>query len=167
MSVDTPNKTAPIFSRNADIQQALTDAHDQSLRMALIQITRDETLLSERYADRETLHHFALEVIAGIRDGVQSVATDLPDATSVYQMMQTMVDGEIPKEYVPMMMQEMSLTEPDRWYEDIPAEKRAELKVAVIGAGLSGILAAIRLQEAGIPFVVFEKNYGEIFQLQK
>ena len=158
MSIDSPNETAAISLRNADIQQALTDAHDQSLRMALIQITRDETLLSERYADREALHHFALEVIAGIRDGGQSVATDLPDAMSVHQMMQTMVDGEIPKEYVPMMMQEMSLTEPDRWYEDIPAEKRAELKVAVIGAGLSGILAAIRLQEAGIPFVVFEKD---------
>ena len=87
MSIDSPNETAAISLRNADIQQALTDAHDQSLRMALIQITRDETLLSERYADCEALHHFALEVIAGIRDGGQSVATDLPDAMSVHQMM--------------------------------------------------------------------------------
>ena len=108
MSIDSPNKTSPISASNADIQDALTDAHDQSLRMALIQITRDEALLSDRYADREVLHDFALEVISGISDGAQSVATDLPDALSVHQMMQTMVDGDIPKEYVPMMMQEMS-----------------------------------------------------------
>ncbi|HEX7168060.1 MAG TPA: NAD(P)/FAD-dependent oxidoreductase [Acidimicrobiales bacterium] len=30
--------------------------------------------------------------------------------------------------------------------------------VAVVGAGMSGILAAYRLRQAGIPFVVFEKN---------
>ncbi|NNE74957.1 MAG: NAD(P)/FAD-dependent oxidoreductase [Acidimicrobiales bacterium] len=34
---------------------------------------------------------------------------------------------------------------------------REEPKFAIIGAGMSGILAAIRLQEAGIDFTVFEK----------
>src|SRR5690606_18249439 len=45
-------------------------------------------------------------------------------------------------------------------FEDIPRERRQAFPVAVIGAGMSGILAAIRLEEAGIPHVVFEKNTG-------
>ena len=32
--------------------------------------------------------------------------------------------------------------------------------VAIIGAGLGGICAAIRLEQAGIPYTVFEKNAG-------
>jgi len=37
------------------------------------------------------------------------------------------------------------------------AQRRQEPKFAVIGAGMSGILAAIKLKEAGYAFQVFEK----------
>jgi 4-hydroxyacetophenone monooxygenase len=37
---------------------------------------------------------------------------------------------------------------------------RADFSVVVIGCGQSGLLAAIRLREAGIPFTVIEKNAG-------
>ena len=36
----------------------------------------------------------------------------------------------------------------------------ADLPVVVIGCGMSGVLTAIRLREAGFPFVVIEKNEG-------
>ena len=39
-----------------------------------------------------------------------------------------------------------------------PLRNRAQHQVLVIGGGMSGVLAAYRLQEAGIPFVVIEKN---------
>ncbi len=41
--------------------------------------------------------------------------------------------------------------------EDTAMTNRDEPKFAIIGAGMSGILAAIKLQEAGIDFTVFEK----------
>ena len=40
------------------------------------------------------------------------------------------------------------------------AAARANFSVVVIGCGMSGLLAAIRLQQAGIPYTVIEKNAG-------
>ncbi|MGB3409741.1 MAG: NAD(P)/FAD-dependent oxidoreductase [Microthrixaceae bacterium] len=40
------------------------------------------------------------------------------------------------------------------------AAARSEFPVVVIGAGQSGLLAGIRLKEAGIPFTIVEKNPG-------
>ena len=157
MHIDAPNQTEAITETTPDIDLALGDAHFPSLHMALLQITRDESLFHEQYADTGLLRRTALDIITDLRDGKRTVNTELPDAEFVHTMMQHMAGGNVPEEYVPMMMQEMSLLEPEPWYEDIPAETRGKLKVAVIGAGMSGILTAIRLQEAGIPFVVFEK----------
>lgn len=45
-------------------------------------------------------------------------------------------------------------------WPDKPGEKVSAFKVVVIGAGLSGINAAIQLKLAGFSFTVFEKNEG-------
>ena len=39
-----------------------------------------------------------------------------------------------------------------------PADRKQNFKVIIIGAGMSGLLAAIRLQEAGIPFEIIERH---------
>lgn len=61
-----------------------------------------------------------------------------------------------------MMLEEMELDgvdqRSDAWGDEVPRELRTAHKVLVIGGGMSGLLAAYRLQEAGIPFVVIEKN---------
>jgi len=46
------------------------------------------------------------------------------------------------------------------WGDEVPAEVRAASPVVVIGCGLSGILAGIRLTQAGLPFTIIEKNDG-------
>src|SRR5262249_58085886 len=48
----------------------------------------------------------------------------------------------------------------DVGWDGVPTSRREGFRVVVIGAGMSGILAAIRLEEAGIPYVVIEKNDG-------
>src|SRR6185436_3031036 len=64
--------------------------------------------------------------------------------------------------YVPMMLEEIALDGDTREvaWDGVPAAARARFRVAVIGAGMSGLLAAIRLEEAGVPYVVVEKNDG-------
>ena len=60
-----------------------------------------------------------------------------------------------------MMLEEMELdgadAAPGRARADA-ADARAAFPVVVIGCGQSGLLAGIRLQEAGIPFTIIEKN---------
>ena len=77
-------------------------------------------------------------------------------------MMSFMVGDEVPQEYVPMMMEELALDGVDsrafHWDKPVSAEQKQQFKVLIIGAGMSGLLAAIRLEEAGIPYVVVEKN---------
>jgi 4-hydroxyacetophenone monooxygenase len=77
-------------------------------------------------------------------------------------MMCFLVAGDVPAEYVPMMLEEMELDGRDarefHWDRDVPEAAKRGFHVVVIGCGMSGLLAAIRLAEAGIPFTVIEKN---------
>lgn len=46
------------------------------------------------------------------------------------------------------------------WADEIPADVKAATPVVVIGCGESGILAGIRLAQAGLSFTIVEKNDG-------
>ena len=62
-----------------------------------------------------------------------------------------------------MMLEEIELDGADARKVELSAPSRrrvAEFPVVVIGCGQSGLLAGIRLQEAGIPFTIIEKNAG-------
>ena len=61
-----------------------------------------------------------------------------------------------------MLLEEMELDGADARRVPAPADAtpRDAFPVVVIGCGESGLLAGIRLQEAGIPFTIVEKNAG-------
>ena len=46
------------------------------------------------------------------------------------------------------------------WGRVIPEDVKAVSPVVVIGCGMAGILAGIRLKQAGLPFLIVEKNPG-------
>ena len=75
-------------------------------------------------------------------------------------MMQVLVASEVPEEYVPLILEELELDGVDA--RDVTAASRSPhddgFSVVVIGAGMSGVLAGIRLADAGIPFTIVEKN---------
>lgn len=103
----------------------------------------------------------ALEVIRAYRDG-GCVAPPPPSDSTVHALMELLVAGEVPEEYVPLLLEELGIDGSDpragAWPETVGPAVRAEQHVVVIGAGMSGLLAAIRLEEAGIPYTVVEKN---------
>ncbi|HEY8708101.1 MAG TPA: FAD-dependent oxidoreductase [Burkholderiaceae bacterium] len=66
-------------------------------------------------------------------------------------------------EYVPLALEEMGLSVEALPPTPAPTAAAAQaparnLRVGVIGAGMSGLCAAIKLREAGFDFTVFEKN---------
>jgi 4-hydroxyacetophenone monooxygenase len=46
------------------------------------------------------------------------------------------------------------------WGEEVPPDVRAASPVVVIGCGMAGILAGVRLTQAGLPFTIIDKNAG-------
>jgi 4-hydroxyacetophenone monooxygenase len=46
------------------------------------------------------------------------------------------------------------------WGDEIPDDVKAASHVVVIGCGMAGILAGIRLKQAGLPFTIIDKNDG-------
>jgi 4-hydroxyacetophenone monooxygenase len=77
-------------------------------------------------------------------------------------MMAWLCCEDVPDEYIPMLMEEMELdgTDARRVEFHVDPAARARFPVVVIGCGESGLLAGIRLDEAGIPFTIIEKNAG-------
>jgi len=106
--------------------------------------------------DKAAARKIALEVIASYRDrGCPEPEPIGPEL--LQEMMQWLVCEPVPPEYVPMLLEEMELDGRDaRAVRGTPAD----LPVVVIGCGESGLLAGIRLKEAGIPFTIVEKNAG-------
>ncbi len=160
-----------------EIARALEDASIPTLMMSMIHMSGDASLLDgpirpagvyinefQGYLseeDKAEVRASALQVIRAFREGGCRLPPP-PDAATVQRMMNFLVAQEVPGDYVPMMLEEMELDgrdqRSDAWGPEVPVERRAGHRVLVIGGGMSGVLAAVRLQEAGIPFVVIEKN---------
>jgi len=107
--------------------------------------------------DKAAVRKIALEVIADYRD--RGCPEPEPIGQELLQeMMQWLVCEPMPPEYVPMLLEEMELDGANsRAVGGTPAD---DFPVVVIGCGESGLLAGIRLKEAGIPFTIVEKNEG-------
>ncbi len=162
---------------DAVIERALQDASVPTLMMSMLHMSGDTSLLDgpirpngvyiNEYQgfmseeDKAAVRAQALQVIRAFRDGGCKLPP-APDAATVHRMMNFLIGQEVPADYVPMMMEEMELDgrdqRSDAWGEEVAASAREGHKVLVIGGGMSGVLAAYRLHEAGIPFVVIEKN---------
>ena len=128
MSIATPNVTECITASVSEITSALQGAHVRSLHMALVQLTNDQSLLTSGSLERERLIPLSLRVIEALRDTDQSADKELPKADFVHRMMETMVQGNVPREYVPMMMQQTAQLLTFR--RDVgPAVKRNDLGI--------------------------------------
>ena len=177
MSQDKFSSSFDIPADDELIARALQDASIPTLMMSMIHMSGDASLLDgairpagayineyQGYMseeDKAAVRARALQVIKTFRDGGCQLPPP-PDRDTIHRMMNFFVVQEVPEEYLPMMLEEMELDgrdqRSDNWGSEVPQKGREEHKVLVIGGGMSGVLAAVRLQEAGLPFVVIEKN---------
>jgi 4-hydroxyacetophenone monooxygenase len=170
--VRNPHAGQPFTTSDEDIAKALLDVSIPTLMLSLVHMSGDPGLvrgelkpaglflnevqgyMSEE--DKAAARKIALEVIADYRDrGCPEPEPIGPEL--LQEMMQWLVCESVPAEYVPMLLEEMELDG-----KDIRAARStpADFPVVVIGCGESGLLAGIRLKEAGVPFRIVEKNAG-------
>ncbi len=166
----------PITEDDAFIEKALQDAHLPSLLPALAQALGDMSLLRDdlrpdtSFAMRalggylpeqtEAARELAFDAIKRFRDGGNKLAADLTDA-QLHQMLEFLSGGGLSEEYVPLLMEELAYPAQDarapKWRKESLNGDRP-FSVAIVGAGMSGLLAAYRLKQAGVPFTIIEKN---------
>ncbi len=171
--------SSPIHEDDAFIARALESASVPTLLLALFHITGDTSLLrgpirpktalpgegqgSLSEAEKAEVRAHALRILADYRDGGCKLPP-LPTHEIIHEMMSFLVGEPVPADYVPMMLEELALAGESarelRWDREIPASVKQGFHVLVIGAGMSGLLAAIQLEAAGIPYTVIEKNSG-------
>ncbi|HEY2809106.1 MAG TPA: NAD(P)/FAD-dependent oxidoreductase [Steroidobacteraceae bacterium] len=167
----------PVTESDEFIARQLAGASIPTLLMSLIHLTGDTSILRGAIrpkvvmmggfqgglseADQGNVRELALQALKAYRDRGCTLPRQ-PDAALVQEMMNFMVGERVGDEYVPMMLEELALDGNDsrapRWAHEVPAATREKFHVLVIGAGMSGLLQALRLKEAGIPFTVVEKN---------
>ena len=164
-----------IVASDEEIRLALEVSDVPSLLPALAHVTGDLTLLRPdlridpllMVEDQGGLTHeqiaairtLALDALIRFRDG-GSVSAPTPTGADLERILEFIAGGLPIDDYLPMMREELALTadlRAPRWHKD-DVNPDAPFKVVIIGAGMSGIIAAYRLSEADVPYVVLEKN---------
>ena len=159
------------------LDEALAEANLPTLLMSLVHLTGDAGLLSQ---ERRPVYQpmvdgkdggYSPDLQADLRARAKAAieahmsGAPLPPPPSpetVRRMMDWIAGSDIPAHYAPFLLDELQLTGRDTKAPDWSSpELRAaapRMKAVVVGAGMSGLLAGIRLQQAGIDFVILEKN---------
>ncbi|HYM33234.1 MAG TPA: NAD(P)/FAD-dependent oxidoreductase [Candidatus Cybelea sp.] len=159
------------------LTQALEEAHLPSLMMAMVHLTGDTSLMTPELRpvyvafgdgqgglseeNRARVRASARSAIERYFDSGMRLAA-APSPKTVRRMMDFIAGVDIPEQYAPFLTDELALdgesSKQPRWTSPKLAAAAKGLRVLIIGAGMSGLLAAIRLKQAGIPFEIVEKN---------
>ena len=176
MTKTPTHKTEPIDADEAELRRHLLDAQLPALLLALTHVTGDESLLGDSprpeialtgepqggYNDGqiETARERCLDALVRYRDR-GCPAPSHPTPEQLHRWLSFLVEEDQLDEYGPLLLDELALDGPEtrapRWRKSEIAPERP-FTVAIIGAGMSGLAAAVRLQQAEIPFVIFERN---------
>jgi 4-hydroxyacetophenone monooxygenase len=110
--------------------------------------------------EKGQLRDAALEVLRADRDG-NCLPSRSPSHELILETMSWLTCEEVAEEYVEMFLEEMDIEGADPRHIDTvepEAVREQQLDVLIIGCGQSGLLAGIRLKQAGIPFLIVDKN---------
>ncbi|MEU7873539.1 NAD(P)/FAD-dependent oxidoreductase [Dactylosporangium sp. NPDC049140] len=161
-----------IDADDAQLRRHLRDAEVPALLMTVAHLTGDTSILRDDLRppgwlflpqggltarQREEARALGAAVLAGLRGGAPAPAPDAPTLHRISSWALGMDTADL----VPLLAEEIALPGADLkapgWSrDDLPGAR--DVEVAIVGAGMSGLLAAYRLKQAGVPVVVYEKN---------
>src|SRR5579864_407829 len=163
-----------ITENDAAIREAIAAAHFPSLAGAVAHLTGDMGILRagrpaydffgdgqggfspERKAE---IGEAALAALARIRDaGGEAFAAARQPA--IPEILSFVAGADIPDRYVPFLLEQLGIQAANTTAtaSDIRDPRGRAFHVLIVGAGMSGILAAIHLGNAGIAYTIVEKN---------
>lgn len=154
-----------------ELREALKDANVPTLLASYVHLTRDMEMLARfephiRPAFSATPTAIPLDLEGELRDRMfqclttgSGIASGDPDDAVFKRIMSTIVGEPVDEEFIELVFDQCGFrpwidrsAQPDR------APRPEAFKVLVIGAGLTGMAAAIKLTEAGYSYEVIEKN---------
>ncbi len=174
----------PADADDETIRRAVRRSAVVPLLVALAQTTGDLSLLGDdlrpdpaemRNPDggltadqRAAGQEVALEIVLALRDGARGGATldrgagrRVPTDDELRPLMDFLTGEHPSDDYLALLHEELGTSGADERAPDWRADQLdpdRTLRVVVIGAGMSGLLAAHRLDQAGIDHVIIEKN---------
>jgi 4-hydroxyacetophenone monooxygenase len=161
---------------DAQARECLATASVPLLLMCLAQITGEARWLQPPFSpqrDRRLFHDESGGLPQEVQEQVRRAMADVLDQlhrgerrlpcgveeAQLAEMMRVCVAEEVPPEYVPMAMEELGFRDRDVHWEDEVCRHRAKQRhVLVVGAGMSGICAAVKLRALGFRCTVVERN---------
>ena len=170
---------APIVETDAEIRAALEDAEVPPLLPALAYLTGDLSLLRPHLKPDPIMltmpqggftedqlreaRDLAFATLVRFRD-TGCVPAPPPSVADLLRIMEFAVGGGADVDmaaYLPLLEEELAVRGEDRrapqWHKaDVAPD--SDFRVVIIGAGMSGLLAGHRLKQAGVPFVIYEKD---------
>ncbi len=170
------DRVEPVEAGDDELRRHLRDAELPPLLPALAYATGDLSLLRDDLrpdqallalpqagltdGQQDEIRGLALAALARYRDG-GSVPVPPPADAELLSMLEHAVGATGMAPYLPLLEEELAYRGEDRrapgWRLADVAPGRA-MRAVVIGAGMSGILAAHRLRQAGVDVIVVEKN---------
>jgi 4-hydroxyacetophenone monooxygenase len=174
-----PHAGAPFDDDDAAIVRALEDVSIPALMCSMVHLTGDPSWIrGELRPQGSMLNEYqgympeamlaevrrrAAPVIAQFRDD-GCVLPPPPPPAVLHEMMELLACTAVPDDVAEMFLEDLHLDGSDAgaitWGDEIPDAVKADAHVVVIGCGEAGLLAGIRLSQAGIPFTIVEKSSG-------
>ncbi len=162
---------------DAFLDKAFAEASVPALMMSIIHLSGDTSLLDGKLRpaplemlqkmdggldteqQAEVHEHLKQALRSSKQSGLKPTFDFSPDTLDkmlAFALGETQMDSR----YKGMMLEELAIDRQDSRQVGInpTALANAGLKVAIVGAGMSGLLLALRLQQAGIEYVILEKN---------
>jgi 4-hydroxyacetophenone monooxygenase len=174
-----PHSGLPFDDDDAAIAAALEVVSIPALMCSLVHITGDPSWIrGEHRPQGAMLNEYqgymsedakteirarALPAIVGYRERGCELPPP-PSAEVLQEMMEFLACTPVPPDVAEMFLEDLHLDGSDAgaiaWGDEIPEAVKQDAHVVVIGCGEAGLLAGIRLSQAGIPFTIVEKNAG-------
>ncbi|GAB3010282.1 flavin-containing monooxygenase [Mycobacterium bourgelatii] len=167
----------PFDDCDATIQAAISDASVPALLMSMVHMTGDLNLLTElprpfalipmdiqggmSESDKNEVRARAFDVVREYRDR-GCPPPFVPDRDQLRTMLDVISAGQVTDEFTDYVAADLRISNADQDGPPLRStpEQRQAFPVVVIGCGEAGLLAGIKLKQAGVPFVIIEKQSG-------